>query len=134
MSQEVTENKVDQAPKEEPQEVLPRRNVLVRYGKVGLVAQFRHNERTLPSVRTHVVVQTDRGLEMGEVISPSAAHRGCACIIPKEKIDSYISQSGGADYPFSRNGRVSGWPPSRILMSSGISSRISVRKPIAARR
>lgn len=106
MSQEVTENKVDQAPKEEPQEVLPRRNVLVRYGKVGLVGQFRHNERTLPSVRTHVVVQTDRGLEMGEVISPSAAHRGCACIIPKEKIDSYISQSGGADYPFSRNGRV----------------------------
>ena len=79
--------------------------MLVRYGKIGLVGQFRHSERSLPSVYTRVVVQTDRGLEMGEVISPSAAHRGCTCIVPREKIDSYVAESG-PDYPFTRNGRV----------------------------
>ncbi len=91
--------------KDKEKEDLPKRTVLVRYGKVGLIGQFRHNERTIPSIKTHVVVQTDRGLEMGEVISPSGAHRGCTCVIPKENIDKYIKDSG-PDYPFSRNGKV----------------------------
>ena len=105
MEQVFKENSVSKKPEPNGQEELPRRNVLVRYGKIGLVGQFRHNERELPSIHTHVVVQTERGLEMGEIISPSAAHRGCSCILPKEKIDNYVKESG-PDYPFSRNGRV----------------------------
>ena len=105
MIQEVNENKVSAKPPPAKEGDLPKRTVLVRYGKIGLVGQFRHSERSLPSVYTRVVVQTDRGLEMGEVISPSAAHRGCTCILPREKIDSYVAESG-PDYPFSRNGRM----------------------------
>jgi len=83
----------------------PKRTVLVRYGKVSLVGQFRHNERVLPSLHTKVVVQTDRGLEMGEIISPTAAHRGCSCTISNEKIDEYVAASG-PNYPFIRSGRM----------------------------
>jgi len=105
MIQDVKDHSVAPKPQGKPKEELPRRTLLVRYGKVGLVGQFRHNERSLPSVHTKVVVQTDRGLEMGEIISPAAAHRGCSCILPKEQIDDYVKKSG-PDYPFSRNGRV----------------------------
>jgi len=105
MIQDIKDNPEEKNPQERPQDELPRRTVLIRYGKVGLIGQFRHSERELPSVHTKVVVQTERGLEMGEIISPSAAHRGCTCILPKEKIDDYVKKSG-PDYPFSRNGRM----------------------------
>lgn len=83
----------------------PRRTVLVRYGKFNQVGQYRHNERQLPSVMTKVVVQTDRGLEIGEIIAPTAAHNRYTCSLTREKINSYVKESG-PDYPFSRNGRV----------------------------
>jgi cell fate regulator YaaT (PSP1 superfamily) len=83
----------------------PRRTVLVRYGKFNMVGQYRHSERQLPSIMTKVVVQTDRGLEIGEIIAPTAAHNRYTCSLTREKIDSYVKESG-PDYPFSRNGRV----------------------------
>ena len=83
----------------------PKRTVLVRYGRIRLTGQFRHSERKLPSVYTKVVVQTDRGLEIGEIISPSAAHSGCSCTIPQPHLDSFVKRSG-PDYPFLRTGRM----------------------------
>jgi len=83
----------------------PKRTVLVRYGRIRLTGQFRHSERKLPSVYTKVVIQTDRGLEIGEIISPSAAHSGCSCTIPQPHLDSFVKRSG-PDYPFLRTGRM----------------------------
>lgn len=82
----------------------PRRTVLVRYGKMGFVGQFRHSERDMPPHTTHVVVHTSRGIELGEIIAPFCHHRG-SCTIAEEKIDSYCAASG-PDYPLSRQGRV----------------------------
>lgn len=52
-----------------------------------------------------VVLQTDRGLELGEIISRAAAHNNKTCTISDERIDSYARQSG-PNYPLSRDGRV----------------------------
>ena len=80
------------------------RTVLVRYGKMGLIGQFRHSEREIPKVSCHVVVNTERGLEIGEVISPYCHHRG-TFDFSAERIDAYCEQSG-ENYPLSRQGRV----------------------------
>ena len=105
MIQELQNFEPDKSKPADGGEHVPKRTVLVRYGKISLVGQFRHSERVLPSLHTKVVVQTDRGLEMGEIISPTAAHRGCSCTIPNDKIDKYVAASG-PNYPFIRNGRL----------------------------
>lgn len=47
--------------------------VLVRYGKFGNIGHFQHQLRRLPSLKAPVVIQTDRGLELGETVSPFAS-------------------------------------------------------------
>jgi cell fate regulator YaaT (PSP1 superfamily) len=83
----------------------PKQAILVRYGKFGLIGLFRHSERTSPHLMSRVVLQTNRGLELGEIISRAAAHNNKTCTISDEKIDSYVRQSG-PNYPLSREGRV----------------------------
>ena len=80
-----------------------QRTMLVRYGKMALLGQFQHHEREIsPSVR-HVVVHTERGMELGEIVSPYCHPRG-TCGISRERIDDYTQQSG-PNYPLSRDGR-----------------------------
>lgn len=44
------------------------KKMLVRYGKMGYLGWFSHNELSLPMAPKKVVIKTDRGLEMGEMI------------------------------------------------------------------
>lgn len=82
-----------------------KNTVLVRYGKFDLIGHFAHAERSLPSTMCKVIVQTNRGLEMGEIISPAAAHNHRTCTIPQERMDRYAKQAS-SDYPLSRKGRL----------------------------
>ena len=82
-----------------------KNTVLVRYGKFDLIGHFTHTEPTNPSIMYKVIVQTDRGLEMGEIMSPSVAHNHKTCTISKERIDKYAEQAG-SDYPLSRQGHL----------------------------
>ncbi|MBN2376826.1 MAG: hypothetical protein JXD22_10510 [Sedimentisphaerales bacterium] len=77
--------------------------MLVRYGKMGLLGSFRHAEREIPPTDQYVVVHTERGLEIGQMVCPFYHRRG-QCSIPKEKIDSYFEKSG-PNYPFTSQGR-----------------------------
>ncbi len=81
-----------------------QRTILIRYGKMGYVGQFRHSEREIPAGTTHVVVKTERGMEIGEIISPFCHRRGY-CTIPSEKIENYYKASG-PNYPISTHGTV----------------------------
>lgn len=81
-----------------------QRTILIRYGKMGFVGQFRHSEREIPAGITHVVVKTERGMEIGEIISPFCHRRGF-CTIPSEQIDSYY-KANGPNYPISTHGTV----------------------------
>lgn len=53
-----------QKPKHNPAE----KKMLVRYGRTGIVGWFTHEERTMPKAHTKVMIKTDRGLEIGEVV------------------------------------------------------------------
>ena len=81
-----------------------QRTMLVRYGKMNIIGHFSHNEREIPAGVTHVIIGTDRGLEIGEIISPSCHPKG-TCMLSKEVIDEYCQKSG-PDYPLTRLGKV----------------------------
>jgi len=80
------------------------KKMLVRYGKMNFLGQFRHNERDIPSGCGHVVVQTDRGMEIGEIVAPFYHVRG-SCTLSNDKMEDYF-QECGQNYPFYRGGRL----------------------------
>lgn len=80
------------------------RTMLVRYGNMGMVGHFSHNQSEIPSEVTHVLVTTERGMEIGEIISPTCHQKG-TCTLSRETIDDYCRKSG-PDYPLSRHGKV----------------------------
>ncbi len=97
---------IDKTQKENEKSNGPRRSriLLVRYGKMGQVGQFRHSEREIPFGVTHVVVKTERGMEIGEIISPCCYHRGMYKLNDDE-LQQYFNDSG-PNYPVTRNGMV----------------------------
>ncbi|MBN1764396.1 MAG: hypothetical protein JW860_03985, partial [Sedimentisphaerales bacterium] len=80
------------------------RTMLVRYGKMGLIGQFRHSEREIAPGVTHVVVKTERGLELGQIISPFCYSKG-TCKIREDKMLEYWQESGPS-YPVSQHGTI----------------------------
>lgn len=79
------------------------RTMLIRYGKMGMIGLFKHAEREIPLVDTYVVVNSERGLEIGQIVAGYCHHRG-SCAIGDEKIEAYIHASG-PNYPLSYEGR-----------------------------
>jgi cell fate regulator YaaT (PSP1 superfamily) len=44
------------------------KKLLVRYGKTGIVGWFAHDEKNMPKAHSRVMIKTERGLEIGEVV------------------------------------------------------------------
>ncbi|HAA60395.1 MAG TPA: hypothetical protein DCE39_05655, partial [Planctomycetaceae bacterium] len=55
-------------------EVLTRTACLVRYGRLGWVALFSATDELNAEHGDSVVIQTERGLELGELLSNVAEH------------------------------------------------------------
>jgi cell fate regulator YaaT (PSP1 superfamily) len=90
----------------------PSRSVVVRYGLMQFIGEFRHNLKTPPRVGQHVVVRTERGVELGEVISrvvnePAETCQGCskATCITQDELQHYLDECGG-EFPFTRGKRL----------------------------
>ena len=82
----------------------PRRVMLVRYGKMGMLGQFRHSEKEIPPLARYVVVKTERGLELGEIVSAFFHHRG-RFDLSSDRVEAYCCRSG-PNYPLSQSGKV----------------------------
>ena len=78
--------------------------VIVRYGMMGNVGQFRHNLKDLPRPGTHVVARTERGVELGEVIA-GVCETTCAGCVSTDRLGEFL-RANGSDYPFRRGGKV----------------------------
>jgi cell fate regulator YaaT (PSP1 superfamily) len=77
--------------------------LIARYGRTFQIGQFRHNLSSAPNPGKKVVVRTERGVELAEVIAPIGGPSPFA--IQPERLDEYL-QANGKEYPFHRNGRV----------------------------
>ncbi len=81
----------------------PRPATMVRYGRMGYVGEFTHPPQARFAWGAKVVVQTDRGIELGEPIHltcPSSANP-----IPRDQMLLYAKNSG-SEYLFLNAGRI----------------------------
>ncbi|MFP4215198.1 MAG: stage 0 sporulation family protein [Phycisphaerae bacterium] len=94
--------------KDDGQKSQPRKPSLVaRYGLMQFVGQFRHNLDEMPSRGTKVVLRTDRGVELGEVIANVVDEQtDIPAQLPRNQLEQFIRENGGSEYPFRRTGKV----------------------------
>ncbi|AQQ08491.1 hypothetical protein L21SP3_00272 [Sedimentisphaera cyanobacteriorum] len=50
------------------------KRMLVRYGKLGFLGWFSHSEQSLPKTKTKVIIKTERGLELGELVGANSSY------------------------------------------------------------
>jgi len=93
------------APRAEADEAETEGNsVVVRYGLMRNLGEFLHNIDPAPPPGRPVVVRTDRGVELGEVVLPVSDDATENCI-SHEALDSLL-EANGPEYPFRRTGKV----------------------------
>jgi len=97
-------DKVEMRPSSTDQAAGAKPTVIVRYGLMRHLGQFRHSLNSEPLPGTELVVRTDRGVELGEVVANvgEATHFG---IVAKQELEGYL-RANGEDFPFCREGKV----------------------------
>ena len=76
--------------------------MLVRYGRMGFLGWFEHNEENIPKVSSRVVIKTRRGLELGDIVGQFNYRSGQFRSSP-EQVNQYF-HSKGKDYPLGEGG------------------------------
>ena len=77
--------------------------MLVRYGRMGAMGWFEHHENHIPKLTTHVVIKTERGLELGEVVGVHN-YRGGQFKSTPEQVEHYFCNRT-KDYPLCEGGQ-----------------------------
>jgi len=81
-----------------------RRTVIARYGLMGNIGEFRHNLDPPPGRDTQVVLRTERGVELGQVVATVGEPGGYDRVTP-QRLKEFIG-TNGPEYPLRRDGRV----------------------------
>ncbi len=76
-----------------PKQVRNKKYMLVRYGRMGVLAFFEHNEMKVPKVQDRVVVKTKKGLELGYLVGQLACYRGGQFRLSEEQVQKYFADS-----------------------------------------
>jgi cell fate regulator YaaT (PSP1 superfamily) len=76
----------------------------VRYGHMQYVGEFRYSQGTLDGCGKKVVVQTIRGIEIGEQVSLTCS--GCSNSINRQQILDYVKNSEAPEFFQPRSGRI----------------------------
>lgn len=82
--------------------------VVARYGIMRYVGEFSHKLTTPPLPRRKIVVRTDRGVELAQVIAAVNRDPEKPCgprVILGETLNKFLKNSG-PEYPFRRTGRI----------------------------
>ena len=76
--------------------------MLVRYGRMGFMGWFEHNEEKIPKVSSRVVIKTKRGLELGDLVG-KFNYRGGQFRSTPEQVNQYFN-SKSKEYPMGQGG------------------------------
>ena len=98
---------LDLMPLEEklPEAPAPK-TIVVKYGFMKEIGEFPSDLTSKVGCGSKLILRTDRGTEIGEMLTTVCGNGGCSKSITREKMLDYIEKSGGKDYPFSEAGRV----------------------------
>lgn len=78
------------------------KQMLVRYGRLGLLGWFEHHEARLSRLNPHVVIKTERGLELGQIVGIHS-YRGGQFKNTSEQVEQYFCNRT-KDYPLGEGG------------------------------
>lgn len=82
--------------------VQKKKQMLIRYGRMGVLGWFDHHESKIPKVNSRVVIKTKRGLELGELVGRFSYKGGHFKSTPQQ-VDEYFGGKG-RDYPLGEGG------------------------------
>lgn len=84
----------------------PPKTIVVKFGAMHMVGEYQQAGGLKPGCGSKLVARTHRGLELVEMLTTTCDNSGCGKSISREEMRSYISNSGGRDFPFYNRGRV----------------------------
>ena len=85
-----------------------RPSLVARFGLMKSIGRFSHTLETPPKPGAKVVIRTNRGVELGEVVAgvcEDGYEDGCNRCISADKLDEFL-KSSGPDYPFITGGKL----------------------------
>lgn len=78
----------------QPEQPAAPDSVVVRYGVMGLVGEFRNSPGLPLQCGTRVIIQTDRGMEIGQMVSPICGSDACGLSVKRDHVRNYVRASG----------------------------------------
>ncbi|NJL31559.1 MAG: hypothetical protein HC898_07980 [Phycisphaerales bacterium] len=88
------------------QALQPPKSIVVRYGYLRLIAELPYDGTDKPGCGSKVVIRTDRGTEIAEMLTTTCSNSGCGKSVTRQEMLNYIEESGGRNFPFSTSGKV----------------------------
>jgi cell fate regulator YaaT (PSP1 superfamily) len=71
-----------------------KKYMLVRYSRMNTLGFFEHNENKIPKVNARVVVETERGLELGYLVGQISSYRAGRFRLSDDQVKKYFDDSG----------------------------------------
>lgn len=96
----------EQADREVYARLAAPKSIVVRFGAMKLVGEFPYDGSVKPGCGSKLVVRTQRGVELGEMLTSTCSNSGCSKSVSRKEMLEYIENSGGRDYPFFTEGKV----------------------------
>lgn len=78
------------------------KQMLVRYGRLGQLGWFDHHETHIPRLNEHVIIKTERGLELGQIVGIHN-YRGGQFKSTPEQVEQYFCNRT-KDFPLAEGG------------------------------
>ncbi|MHC4975515.1 MAG: PSP1 domain-containing protein [Planctomycetota bacterium] len=82
------------------------KTMVVRFGAMGLVAEYPYKGDATPGCGSKLVCRTHRGTELATMLTSTCPNAGCGSSVTRSQMLEYIDRSGGRDFPFYENGKV----------------------------
>jgi cell fate regulator YaaT (PSP1 superfamily) len=93
-----------ETPVTKPKQAKKKKYMLVRHGRMDTLGWFEHNETQIPRLPTRVVLKTDRGLELGQLVGQLCPYKGGQFRLHQDQIKKYFDDSE-IDYSFESAGK-----------------------------
>ena len=93
-----------ETPATKPKQAKKKKHMLVRHGRMDTLGWFEHNETQIPKLPTRVVLKTDRGLELGQLVGQLGPYKGGQFRLHQDQIKKYFDDSE-IDYSFDPAGK-----------------------------
>lgn len=81
-------------------------SIVCQYGYMKQIAELPYEGDISPGCGSKLVIRTNRGIELAQMLTVTCANAGCGKSISRKQMLEYIEASGGKNYPFTNQGRV----------------------------